>query len=157
MAPLGDSPPSLQFVGMQPLLVRYNSRLPCVVYVPEGFAVRRGGYGLEVGCSTIPYPAESPNPEKHSAAEKALLKLLAEAPTPPADCLRIAVPPDERNHVRTLMGSYYHTVFALLVPIAAQLAATPHRCVTLAGVPRTRMVARVLEVLPVQIWDGPSL
>lgn len=40
MAPLGDSPPSLQFVGMQPLLVRYNSRLPCVVYVPEGFAVR---------------------------------------------------------------------------------------------------------------------
>lgn len=77
--------------------------------------------------------------------------------TPPADCLRIAVPPDERNHVRTLMGSYYHTVFALLVPIAAQLAATPHRCVTLAGVPRTRMVARVLEVLPVQIWDGPSL
>ena len=40
MAPPPDSEPVDAFVHGEPLMVRYNSRLPVVVYAPEGFEVR---------------------------------------------------------------------------------------------------------------------
>jgi len=40
MAPPPGAPMVTTFVTATPLLVRYNSRLPIVVYVPTGYAVR---------------------------------------------------------------------------------------------------------------------
>lgn len=40
MAAPEGAPRVTQFVTATPLLIRYNSRLPVVVYVPEGFEVR---------------------------------------------------------------------------------------------------------------------
>ncbi len=40
MAVPEGTPEVHRFVGGSPLMVRYNSRLPLVVYVPEGFEVR---------------------------------------------------------------------------------------------------------------------
>ena len=42
MAPLPGTPQVEKFVtlGGEPYLVRYNSRLPLVIYVPEGVEVR---------------------------------------------------------------------------------------------------------------------
>lgn len=40
MAPPPDAEPVDAFVGGTPLTIRYNSRLPVVVYAPEGFEVR---------------------------------------------------------------------------------------------------------------------
>ncbi len=37
---IGGGVPQERFVTMQPLLVRYNSRLPIAVYVPEGAEVK---------------------------------------------------------------------------------------------------------------------
>ena len=40
MAPPEGTPPVEQFVTGKPLLVRYNSRLPIIVYAPNGYQVR---------------------------------------------------------------------------------------------------------------------
>jgi ecotin len=40
MAAPEGTPKVMQFVTTAPLLIRYNSRLPIVVYVPEGYEVR---------------------------------------------------------------------------------------------------------------------
>ena len=40
MAPPPGTPKKMQFVSGEPLQIRYNSRLPVVVYVPKGFEVR---------------------------------------------------------------------------------------------------------------------
>lgn len=40
MAPAADQPKVDKFVGGKPLKIRYNSRIPIVIYTPEGFEVR---------------------------------------------------------------------------------------------------------------------
>ena len=40
MAPQPGTPKVKKFVGGQPLTIRYNSRIPVVIYVPKGFEVR---------------------------------------------------------------------------------------------------------------------
>jgi ecotin len=40
MAPLINQAPITQFVTAAPLLIRYNSRLPIVVYAPLGYEVK---------------------------------------------------------------------------------------------------------------------
>jgi len=40
MAPPAGSKPVHRFVGGTPLFIRYNSRLPIVIYAPEGYQVR---------------------------------------------------------------------------------------------------------------------
>ena len=40
MAPPEGSPQVKKFVTAAPIKIRYNSRLPVVIYVPEGYEVR---------------------------------------------------------------------------------------------------------------------
>ena len=40
MAPAANQPKVDKFVGGQPLKIRYNSRIPIVIYTPENFEVR---------------------------------------------------------------------------------------------------------------------
>ena len=40
MAPISGQPKIDKFVGGQPLKIRYNSRIPIVIYTPENFEVR---------------------------------------------------------------------------------------------------------------------
>jgi ecotin len=56
MAVPPNTPPMERFVslGGEPLLLRYNSRLPLVVYVPEGVEVRYRIWKADPECQVVP-------------------------------------------------------------------------------------------------------
>lgn len=56
MAPLADAPMVDRFVsiGGEPFIVRYNSKLPIVVYVPEGVEVRHRIWRADPETKDIP-------------------------------------------------------------------------------------------------------
>ena len=56
MAPPPDAPKMARFItlGGEPYLLRYNSRLPLVVYVPEGVEVRHRVWRADPEAKPVP-------------------------------------------------------------------------------------------------------
>lgn len=89
---IGGGVPQERFVTMQPLLIRYNSRLPVAVYVPEGAQVK---YRI---WSAPPEAKEMPKVAHVDAADQAA----ADAQTFLADWLRALDAGDRALHRQCL-------------------------------------------------------